>query len=357
MEGMAKSRKKYIDAVKGVNILIVLFGHAQGIPIIGGLLMACFMQLFFVLAGYTYRRHDNESVRSFAAGKAKRLLVPYFVYTVSLWILDSVLERLPLSEIIRGGYGVFYARCCFYPDYGSLDNYYLLHNWNGQLWFMPALFLSYMLFILFLRCGRRTRAALFALCFVSACALCYCPILLPWSLDTLPITGMLVYAGFLLQPGMTQIDRFCLKDLLKKKCLLRLTGIGAVYVAVCCVNRTVNTSIRVYGRHGAFSVLPYMLLGVLGTVMYLLAFSALEKERWGRGIVDLFAYLGERTITLLGTHVMVYRLLDTVLLPDVFQDCSYWLSLVMIAAALGIGLLLNALFARAKGRIPLFRYL
>ena len=196
------------------------------------------------------------------------------------------------------------------------------------------------------------------LCFISACAFCYCPILLPWSLDTVPITGILVYIGFLLRPKMEQIESFCLKDLVRKKGLW-VVGIGITYLAVCYINsgRGVNTSIRIYGRYDAFSIPLYMLLGLLGTLMYLLAFSALEKERWGRKIVDFFAYFGNRTITLLGTHMMVYRLLDTVLLPEWFHNCPYWMSLAMIAAALCIGLSLNALFARAKGLIPLFRYL
>lgn len=100
---MTVGRKKYIDAVKGVNILIVLFGHAQGIPIIGGLLTACFMQLFFVLAGYTYNGDTQVRISWFVVRKAKRLLIPYFIYAACLWILDSVLEQLPLPAIIRGG--------------------------------------------------------------------------------------------------------------------------------------------------------------------------------------------------------------------------------------------------------------
>lgn len=244
-----------------------------------------------------------------------------------------------------------------YPDYGSLDNYYLLNNWNGQLWFLPAIFLSYMLFELFMCCGKRIRTVLFVLCFTSACALCYCPILLPWSLDTVPITGMLVYIGFLLRFKMEQIERFCLKDLVKTECLLWVVGLGIAYVAIYYINRGVNTSIRIYGRYSALSILPYILLGLLGTVMYLLAFSALEKERWGRKIVDFFAYFGDRTITLLGTHIMVYRLLDTVFLPEWFYDCSYWMNLVMIVAALCFGLLLNSIFRRLRGRIRLFQYL
>ena len=85
MKSVTDVRKKYIDAVKGVNILIVLFNHAQGIPLIGALLSVCFMQVFFVLAGYTYKPHNDEDCREFIKKKAARLLVPYFSYAVVLF--------------------------------------------------------------------------------------------------------------------------------------------------------------------------------------------------------------------------------------------------------------------------------
>ena len=98
-----KARKKYIDAVKGFCIILVLFSHAGGIPFIGGYLFACFMQTYFIVAGITYTDRKNETFGQFALKKAKRLLVPYAVYGTGLWIADCICERLTLPEILRGG--------------------------------------------------------------------------------------------------------------------------------------------------------------------------------------------------------------------------------------------------------------
>ena len=98
-----KPRKKYIDAVKGFCIILVAFGHAGGIPIFGTYLFACFMQVYFVVAGITYTDKKEETLGQFALKKAKRLLVPYAVYGTALWIADCIFEKLTPPEILRGG--------------------------------------------------------------------------------------------------------------------------------------------------------------------------------------------------------------------------------------------------------------
>ena len=114
-----KPRKKYIDAVKGFCIILVLFSHAGGIPFIGGILAACYMQVYFVIAGITYSDRKEETFRQFALKKAKRLLIPYAVYGAALWIADCIYERLTIPEIMRGGGQVFYMQdtvCSYITD-------------------------------------------------------------------------------------------------------------------------------------------------------------------------------------------------------------------------------------------------
>ena len=112
-----KPRKKYIDAVKGFCIILVLFSHAGGIPFIG-VLTACYMQVYFVIAGITYSDRKEETFGQFTLKKAKRLLVPYAVYGTVLWIADCIYERLTIPEIMRGGQ-VFYMQdtvCSYITD-------------------------------------------------------------------------------------------------------------------------------------------------------------------------------------------------------------------------------------------------
>ena len=102
-----QGKKKYLDAVKGFCILLVVIGHAGGIPIIGVLFTACFMQTFFFIGGLTYKDRHEETFGRFAVKKAKRLLIPYFAYAAILLLIDVLLHHRNISEfLIGGGYSI-----------------------------------------------------------------------------------------------------------------------------------------------------------------------------------------------------------------------------------------------------------
>ena len=79
MEQKGSRRENWIDAAKGIAILIVVLNHSglviSGVNFWGGMF---YVPAFFLLAGYTYAPKE-ESYKSFVKRKAKRLLVPYFV--------------------------------------------------------------------------------------------------------------------------------------------------------------------------------------------------------------------------------------------------------------------------------------
>lgn len=106
MEMTARSgeeRKTYLDAVKGFCMLFVLLCHAQGVPLIGGLVNASFMQVFFVIAGYTYKDRPGETFGAFAKRKFDRLVVPYFCYAGLALLIRTALKHYGIAEILRGG--------------------------------------------------------------------------------------------------------------------------------------------------------------------------------------------------------------------------------------------------------------
>lgn len=108
-------RQRFIDAVKGFCMVLVLFNHARGIPCFGIFLTACYMQTFFIISGYTFREKPEETLKVFCKKKAKRLLIPYVVYAAGLWLVDSLAEHLTWPEIVRGG------QECFTPDTVSFN--------------------------------------------------------------------------------------------------------------------------------------------------------------------------------------------------------------------------------------------
>ena len=148
---------KCIDAVKGFTITLVIFCHAGGIPYVGVALFASFMQVFFVLAGITYNDKVGETLRSYLIKRAKRLLIPYATWSVLLLLIDAFFEKLTVSEIMRGGIGIIYARYCLLEYHGDAGNILLLNNLNGPLWFLPAMFISSLLFWLIVKAKEERR--------------------------------------------------------------------------------------------------------------------------------------------------------------------------------------------------------
>ena len=113
-----------LDALRGIAIAIVIFGHA--LQKIHGMapphplhaVILCFqMELFFVIAGYAASLSVGDSFKSGLAKRSKRLLLPYLV-----WVTISFI------------YGLFRGNSHF--DIESLVRYYFMHSF----WFLRTMF-------------------------------------------------------------------------------------------------------------------------------------------------------------------------------------------------------------------------
>ena len=53
-------RIEWLDAVKGVCILLILVSHYCNIPFIGYYLFAGYVQVFFIASGYTFKPFSKK---------------------------------------------------------------------------------------------------------------------------------------------------------------------------------------------------------------------------------------------------------------------------------------------------------
>lgn len=88
MERITGKRILWLDALKGIGIILVIISHANlDIPYLN-YFTAGYIQLFFVIAGFTYK--PNPQIVTLLRKKANRLLLPYFFYglcTLSLFCI------------------------------------------------------------------------------------------------------------------------------------------------------------------------------------------------------------------------------------------------------------------------------
>lgn len=225
------------------------------------------------------------------------------------------------------------------------------------MWFLPALFLAYLLFWILLKSPRKRRKILL-ISYMAVTVACYfLPFLMPWSLDTVFMFAILIYMGYCIQSFSERIRAFSLWPLSEKKNWIVMFGIIIVYLPFVYIGKGINTSVRMYGGYGITGILSCIVVGILGALLYLLFFSALEKWKPAQRLLYGFSYIGRNSITFLGTHVAVYHLLDTICFPSFFQNGSYWVSLLQIGAALGVGTGLSIFFKWLGNKWTLFQYL
>lgn len=84
----ANRRILWLDALKGYGILVVMLSHLTGDTPLLRYLFAGYMPLFWMASGYVDTKNLSWGV---LRQKAKRLLIPYFVYgSVSLIVILSI---------------------------------------------------------------------------------------------------------------------------------------------------------------------------------------------------------------------------------------------------------------------------
>ncbi len=298
---MEKQRILWLDAVKAVGILVVLLVHTGRsfgpLTYYGGMF---YMPIFFLAAGMTFSYKKEESFRSFAGKKAKRLLLPYFGYNLFLFAFFFLRGKADICSLI----GILYSRNCLMP-LESATNVYFMQILNAPTWFLTCLFVSYLLFWLLMRAaGGDSRKAFVgnAAFLLLAIAIHYlCPVLLPWSIDCA------LYAVTFLVLGKLMAIQDWVGKLRKKPLYLIL--LAAAFVLSARLNGSVNMSVDNYGR----SMVLYLFVGTTGSLLVMTLLSAIYETEIGRSIGKVLEFIGRHTLPILCLHLFVYSVIGTLL--------------------------------------------
>lgn len=198
------SRDVTLDWIRGLVILLIVYNHllaAYGaVPVPGFRILALIfiVPLFFVISGQLFHFEKwHGRFRAFAWRRFERLMLPYFFVNLCFLLpLYALVGRdfpspfgsdLPLGrELI----GIFY---------GSLIDGWM-NNLNGQLWFLPSLFVGELMFYVVLsltsspciRWGSVLLLGWFGYCLKDI-------IMLPWSANAALTAQMFLMAGYTMQ--------------------------------------------------------------------------------------------------------------------------------------------------------------
>lgn len=155
-------RENWVDAARGIGILLVIIGHCRRPELVLKMIQSFHMPFFFLLSGYLFRIRDGH-FRDFAKRKAEAYLIPYSKLAginLAVWML-IMLRQKPLGEcrglLLRYTIGILYSR----------GTWYWMPNCS-PIWFLTALFCASILMYGILKLPERFRIPAVILCAAAA---------------------------------------------------------------------------------------------------------------------------------------------------------------------------------------------
>ena len=125
-----KRRYNWLDVIKAIAMLLVIFGHLGLVGVKEYQVYASFIKLplFFAGSGFVFNPKYTENVKEFIKSRIQRILLPYFYLCFFICIFNIFIDKKPFKEWLTE----------------SLESVF-----TGQIymWFLPVLFLCNILML------------------------------------------------------------------------------------------------------------------------------------------------------------------------------------------------------------------
>lgn len=286
-------------------ILMIVAGHAgYDILTVGGLFpyYSFHVPLFLFISGYFYRREEEERPLIYLQKKAKRLLLPYFIWNVIYGVIAWALRAF-------GGFRLGNAislKSLFLDPF--LNGYQFLYNFAA--WFVPVLFLIEMMNLCMRLVLQKFRLDNEWLILMGSLLVGMAVVQLAvgghvWGLYKTPGRILFLYPCF-------QMGQFYKKKLESRDTLGNLPYfaivIGVQVVLSLCCNGLAYSSVWCTGFANG-PVIPYVTVAS-GVAFWLRAAKVLTPVL---GESRAVLYLGKNTYAVMMHHIMAFMLVKMIL--------------------------------------------
>lgn len=310
-KGAEFMRKRYVDYMKAIGIILVILGHINfANEIIKNWIYAFHMPLFFFATGLTIRKATIN--RKLVLKKIKSLMVPYFIWGL-------IYSGYTVGNLVRLGYGSYNAIC----SSGSLTS----------LWFLPAMFLSVILVqILFsitlhpLKLATVTMVILVISVVIPSIEKGY-----PWCIDVSLLATVFIICGYLFENylgKMIQNGGY--------KSYIFVGIIGGVMTFAYRFNPINYESYILMANRKIGNPAVFLITAVGGCIMFYGVSKIIEN------IVklkpDILSFIGINTLTILVVHKPIISIFERVFMevtiPKIVELVSTCLGVLVISCIL-----------------------
>ena len=287
-------RIHYLDVLKGIGIVFVVFAHNNSMLYGGSYLYSFHMVLFFFISGLLMNPGKYPTMKSFLVSRIKQLYIPYVVFYLLLYLYWLVVERsMRFIEVspIDGFLGLFWGT----------DNMHWIYP-AGILWFVIGLMALEAVFYAVIRLSESwwVRGGILAALTAAGLFLAKDKLyVLPFSLNNALLVIPFFTAGYLLRKPLVDSDG--VYGAKKSRLLLALVPLVAVtvwhYPGICELGKQTDIS---YLEHPAihwFYTVPFVEIALWALVAMLIG-----KSRF-------WEWLGRNTLPILAFHSPICRVL------------------------------------------------
>lgn len=283
-------RSLWVDACRGIAIILVLLGHNN--PPFIRLIYGFHLPLFFVLSGYVYKdKHTNLSLTEELISLLKGYIIPYLIFGcinmflhiahLKLVVPETIVSKEMILKFLHGILTVNASEmpCCF------------------PMWFLPTFAITMLVFYIIRNLPRRDlRAFVFAVALVASYF--YCKRDRLFNMQAVVPGVLFLEVGYILEhvdlikkhilskPRSEKKLLYIIKLLAIIICLLGLSYVGIHFNPV---SPRVDMS---YGTYG--NILLFFLGGISASLVLML--SVIVLGTINRGIIKPFAFLGIHTV-------------------------------------------------------------
>ena len=196
-------RYEYIDIAKGIGILLVVWAHILLTGASHRVIYAFHMPLFFLISGMLFRRDKYKSFFDFLQRRAKRLLVPFVIYSIVTWTIWAVFRFIKHDNVVS------YWDPLLQTVIAKGSGAYMVHN--SALWFIPCLFATEIMYFAFSKWKDIAKLAISVGCVATSFILGYFFsdswwFLLPWNFDAAMIAVLFYCIGNIFSSRISNSD-------------------------------------------------------------------------------------------------------------------------------------------------------